>query len=523
MGNSETCIKFAEENRDQWVRDNHHRAEANIFRYWGVFWIDATNVKSAERSFCRIAEKCGMSRTEIDNVFYWLANNENNWLLIIDNDDDPDFDCSHYIPSGSRGSIILTSRSPYSRRYSKVGSQEITELDAEDAARLLLTSSAIKEDLWSMNMADTNKVVEALDRHTLAITQAGAFIERQFCSLNEYPEILRQHRHTLMKFFPSQAQSTYKNVYATFDVSAKFLAESGQEKHLRALQLLNILGFMHLNQVSESIFMRAARHIGKVVAENRDSESYAQLYWWHIDRVPSAILPEATPSGVDTYAFSEARDTLVSLSLVNISGAENEISMHPLIHAWVRDRLQESPAALRAEWERAAVVLALSTEKSSQYQSSFPSLIVQITACLSACPPEIMATPPFNNGYGHLFYNLGGTQNCENAISKTVKYVLNGYINNYSMPTRNAMYCKKILGMYVWGIEKNYALAAARLDEVAEHERSTLSDNDYDRLVTLHELAITLAKVNQRGRAVELLEEVVRIENSTLPIITVID
>jgi hypothetical protein len=132
---------------------------------------------------------------------------------------------------------------------------EITGLDAKDAVQLLLKSSAIREDLWSINMVDAYRVVETLDRHALAITQAGAFIKRKFCSLNEYPEIFRQH------LFPRQAQSTYQNVYATFDVSATFLAESGQEKHLRALQLLNILGFMHLNQVSESIFTRAAKHI----------------------------------------------------------------------------------------------------------------------------------------------------------------------------------------------------------------------------------------------------------------------
>jgi hypothetical protein len=100
-------------------------------------------------------------------------------------------------------------------------------------------------------MADACRIIEVLDRHALAITQAGVFVKRKFCSLKEYPERFQQHRQTLLQFFPRQAQSTYQNVYTTFDVSAAFLAEPGQEKHLRALQLLNILGFMHLNQVSE--------------------------------------------------------------------------------------------------------------------------------------------------------------------------------------------------------------------------------------------------------------------------------
>ena len=404
----------------------------------------------------------------------------------------------------------MTSRSPDYRCYGNIGSVEITGLDAKDAVQLLLKSSAIREDLWGINMVDAYRVVETLDRHALAITQAGAFIKRKFCSLNEYPEIFRQH------LFPRQAQSTYQNVYATFDVSATFLAESGQEKHLRALQLLNILGFMHLNQVSESIFTRAAKHISRVLVANRNGESFAQLYSWHIERVPLTILPKITMSGLDTFAFREARDTLASLSLVKISGAGYEMSMHPLVHVWVRDRMQNSPATLRAEWERAAVILALSTEESSSYQNCFPSLNIQITACLEACPTDIITAPPFNTGYAHLFYRLGYTHIFNGLTSKSVTDALYGYINNFSLSERNVIQCKRILGSYLLTRGDN-VLAAAMLEEVVQFEGSTLSDNNYDRITAQHELARALIDVGETARAIMLLEEVVQIQNSTLP------
>jgi tetratricopeptide (TPR) repeat protein len=409
----------------------------------------------------------------------------------------------------------LTSRSPYCACYNNVGSEETTRLDAKDAVQLLLKSSAIREDLWSINTADACNVVEALDRHALAITQAGAFIKRKFCSLNEYPERFQQHRKTLLEFFPLQAQSTYQNVYATFDVSATFLAESGQEKHLRALQLLNILGFMHLNQVSESIFTRAAKHVNRVLAANRDSLNFAQLYSWHIERVPSTILPKATLGGLDTFAFCEARDTLASLSLVKISGAEHEMSMHPLVNFWVRDRMQDSPAVLGAEWEKAAVILALSTEESSFYQNYIPSLNVQITACLRACPTDIIATPPSNTGYAHLFYRLGYTQSFNSFTPRSVKNALYGYINNFSLSERNVAHCKRILGSYL-AIEDN-VLAAPMLEEVVRFESSILSDDNCDRLTTQHDLAHALIRVGEDVRAVELLEEVLQTWNLTLP------
>jgi tetratricopeptide (TPR) repeat protein len=364
-------------------------------------------------------------------------------------------------------------------------------------------------------MADACRIVEVLGRHALAITQAGAFVKRKFCSLKEYPERFQQHRRTLLEFFPRQAQSTYQNVYATFDVSARFLANSGQQKHLRALQLLKILGFMHFNQVSESIFTRAAKHISKVLAANRDGESFAQLYSWHMERVPSAILPKAILGGLNTFVFCEARDTLASLSLVKISGAEHEMSMHPLVHVWVRDRMQDSPAALRAEWERAAVILALSTEESSSYQNYFPSLDIHITACLGACPTEIMATPPSNTGYAHLFYRLGYTQIFNDSTPRSVRDAFYGYINNFSLSERNAVQCKRIIASYL--IKENNTLAAAMLEEVVRFETSILSDDNYDKITTQYTLARALMEVGENARAIELLEEVVRICSLTLP------
>jgi tetratricopeptide (TPR) repeat protein len=403
----------------------------------------------------------------------------------------------------------LTSRSPDYRCYGIVGSEEVTGLDAKDAVQLLLKASAIREALWSINMADAYKVVNTLNRHALAITQAGAFIKRKFCTLKEYPERFRQH------LSPRQAQSTYQNVYATFDVSATFLAKSGLEKHVRALQLLNILGFMHLSQVSESIFTRATKHISKVLADNRDGEDFAQLYSWHIERAPSAILPKATLDGLDTFAFREARDTLASLSLVKVSDPEHEMSMHPLIHVWVRDRMQDNPAALKAEWEKAAVILALSTEESGSYKDYFPSLIVQITACLEACPTEVMTTPPFNTGYAHLFYRLGYTQ-IFSSVSRNVRDTLFGYINNFALSERNVVRCKRILGSCLLD-EDNDVLAAAMLEVVVRFESSVLSDDNCDKLNTQHELARALLRVGETAQAIELLEKVVQIRISTQP------
>ena len=102
-------------------------------------------------------------------------------------------------------------------------------------------------------------------------------------------------------------------MYATFDVSAAFLEQSGQAKHILALQLLNPLGSLNLNGISKSIFTRAAEHIATVAPSDRDGQDFAQLYDWHIECVPRELIPTVTPGGIDTFTFRETRDVLASL------------------------------------------------------------------------------------------------------------------------------------------------------------------------------------------------------------------
>lgn len=285
---------------------------------------------------------------------FWLANSEHPWLLIIDNADDPDVDYSCYLPTGSRSAVILTSRSPDCLDYGNVGAEELTGLANEDAVQLLLRSCGLPQAVWPENMASAQIVVDRLSRHTLAITQAGAFIRKRFCSLLEYPNAFQNQRQRLLEFYPKQAQSTYRHVYATFDVSLTYLTNSSLGMNRSALQLPDILGFMHNDQISESMFVRAATHLRKVETSQRDGRDFAELYSWHVDRFPSDIMPK-TPSnnGFDMFAFREARAILASLSLIRVGVEDGEMSMHPLIHAWIRDRMQSTGGheIYRTAWE----------------------------------------------------------------------------------------------------------------------------------------------------------------------------
>lgn len=81
------------------------------------------------------------TNTVIKAVQLWLANNSNQeWLLIVDNYDDPEnVHIADFLPKSSTGSILVTSRALSSQRLGK--SHEVMEIAEEDALEILRKSA----------------------------------------------------------------------------------------------------------------------------------------------------------------------------------------------------------------------------------------------------------------------------------------------------------------------------------------------------------------------------------------------
>ena len=84
---------------------------AKFSSFWGVFWVEVSSPSIAKSNFTSVARLLGSSFDTIDDVLHQLISNlKTNWLLILDNADDPDFDYQRYFPSGNTETIIMTSR-----------------------------------------------------------------------------------------------------------------------------------------------------------------------------------------------------------------------------------------------------------------------------------------------------------------------------------------------------------------------------------------------------------------------------
>ena len=369
QGKSEVCLQIANKVRQEYVKLPFllvlDRDIANFGSFWGIFWVEVSSLSIAKSNFASVARSLGSFLDTIDDVLQLISNLKTSWLLILDNANDPDFDYQGYFPSGETGTIIMTSRVADCSRYGNIGSEILSNLDSNECVELFSKAAELPVTEWSSHTKAAENVVSNLSSHTLAIIQAGAYIARGHCSIEEFPNKFRHQRARLLQFSPKQAKSRYSHVFATFEASACVLEESPSLEAKNALCLLEILAIIHFSEFSLKIFefaWRKSQELRKVPYDK--DQSINTLFDWHVSQLPGFVLAELIEW--DEYRLQEASNVLASLFLITKRKHSNffEISMHSLVHAWAGDRFNSEEKKTQA-WRAAGSILslALSLEK----------------------------------------------------------------------------------------------------------------------------------------------------------------
>jgi hypothetical protein len=269
----------------------------------------------------------------------YLSNITFPWLLIVDNADDPSMDISKYFPAGNRGVILVTTRNRGNKFHSKISS-EFGEMRQEEAISLLLRCIDEGDVSREAPRALAARVVQLLGCLALAIVQASAFIRQKLCSLEEYCDLYSRRRKQLLGSRPVQGREDYNyTVYTTWEVSLDAIRKMSNETSENvlvssetaktALELLDCFSFFHFENIPEVIFKEA----WKGIQRGEDSE------WLMSQQL--RVLRNSNSREWDPYLIREAMMLLSSFSLISTEVAMSNISMHPLVHTWVRDRLEK--------------------------------------------------------------------------------------------------------------------------------------------------------------------------------------
>ena len=428
-----------------------------------MFWVDASSVESLERGYLQIAKVCGLE-ANVDVARRWLSNIPESWALTLDNADDPRLDLSRYFPVGNRGVILITSRNPECATHATVGSYELGAMNVDEAVTLMLKTAGIP-DLSSKSTRDTAKpVVLTLGCLALAITQAGAVIRRGRCRIEEYCTLYARRRKELLSQKAIQSGDDYRyTVYTTWEVSRQMIEETSNEAGQDALELLQIFGFFHYESISEEIFSRTCY----ALQNKRQSD-------WILSHLPRIILRQSDREW-DIDELRTAISVLLSFSLI-YRDKEHRISIHPLVHSWVRDRL----GVLDEEtiWTQTISTIALSIPwafQTADYRFR-QSLVPHIDICLSFRSEGI-------------FYLKDIGNDCQNMASCIA---------------------------FVYGETGRVREALRLMERVAEVYKRILGEEHPKTLWSIHDLAISYSEAGERQKALQLTERVVEVRKRTL-------
>jgi tetratricopeptide (TPR) repeat protein len=271
------------------------------------------------------------------SVLLWLASRAQSWLIIFDGADGGYEEIEAFIPSGKRGSILISSRNPDMKRLASTLDAfiPVAELD-EEAAVSLFTKSAGITGPSPNQQAHVVVIVRELCCLPLAVDQAAASIASGLCCVDQYLNTYKRHRRSLMDDHSFKGSSNYGwAVYTTWDVSFAELERRANMKasdswlYETAILILRLLSFLHFDGIREDIFRRAAR---------------AKCKWFAPLPADSPLLPllrRTEKNGWDSFPFRQAIRILTNFSLIHCTGS-GIYSIHRLVHQWTQDRIPKT-------------------------------------------------------------------------------------------------------------------------------------------------------------------------------------
>ncbi|KAJ7062230.1 hypothetical protein C8F01DRAFT_1082771 [Mycena amicta] len=279
-----------------------------------IFFLDASRAETIETGLKNIAALKNIGNSSQD-ALKWLANQHEDWLLLIDNADDPNINLHYFMPHCAHGNIVITSRNPGLCVYAGCHSQ-VSDMEETDAVPLLLKSAA--QEISPANGLIAAKIVKVLYYLPLAIVQAGGFIS-QSGALASYLDLYEQNRAQLLSEKPAQTHDDYVwTVYTTWQMSFSRLSPL-------AAMLLQLCSFLHREGISEKIFSRAATYkFQQCIPSKEDLQK------------PLEFLSQFVSSAGewDSLSFLKVTNELRAYSLISFSAERKSFSIHPLVHSW---------------------------------------------------------------------------------------------------------------------------------------------------------------------------------------------
>ncbi|KAK4066757.1 hypothetical protein Trihar35433_7184 [Trichoderma harzianum] len=234
-----------------------------IYRQCGtrsVFWVHADTKATIVNDYKTIAKKLGIMDKQLDDEALLMAvcsriEEEPEWLLVLDNADDLSLfgvgitstsskSLPNCVPRGPKGVVLWTSRDKriMGTLVGPLRVIEVGDMSLEEAKRLLVVATAtIQTETPKEDTEDIDKLLESLQYHALAISQAGAYMRRMSTPVQKSE--FDRHR----KF------GAPNSILDTWSISIKRIEQENE----RAFDLFHIMAYFDCQNIPEGLVERA--------------------------------------------------------------------------------------------------------------------------------------------------------------------------------------------------------------------------------------------------------------------------
>jgi tetratricopeptide (TPR) repeat protein len=291
--------------------------------YRTILWVNAANRATLEDSYLSLAyllELLEKDEHEVGHIVRavktWLEEHTD-WLLIFDNADDLQL-ARFFLPTTPRGHILLTTRSQIVGNIAVQIEVEAME-PSEGLIFLLRRSGVLKAETELETIAPdirnaARQLVETLVGHPLALDQAGSYIEETRISFATYIRLYTDQRLILLNERGLLGDEHPETVAITFEVSF----QRACELYSTAADVLRFCSFLHP------------------------------------DAIPEELLSQDESLKLNPLAFNKAIAALRRYSLIKRNAEKKMLSVHRLVQAVIKDRMNEE---FIEQWAKRTVLL----------------------------------------------------------------------------------------------------------------------------------------------------------------------
>lgn len=284
--------------------------------YKTILWVDAYT----RDNFLKLAAMLDLPEQHeqeleivLSAVKRWLGTHTD-WLLILDNVEDPTM-IAEFLPRHNQGNVLITTR--LHTLGTIADSIEVEKMGHEDAIQFLLRRSRSARNVSTEERALVETIVNALDALPLALDQAGAYMEENCCSFQDYLALYHSRRLELLQIRSMLPADHPQSVVATWSLSF----EQVERIDPAAADLLRLISFLDSAAIPEALIIEGAPELG----------------------------PLLEPVATDRLLLNKSLSVLRRYSLVKRNPVTSELSIHRLVAAVQRDSMDEGQRRLWLE------------------------------------------------------------------------------------------------------------------------------------------------------------------------------